>query len=191
MSERSTTVCLLAIIATFATTVGAFAAPKSITNGELKYTIAIPSECRLDEGPGTLEAICSADLDEAKAAEMPKATAFLLEIDAEAVPSDAKPYAEAEFRLEIPEAVCGESDATRVKLANLKIDKADTTTMISADVICPEIKFLALEERHARVRYVIAPKYRYRLMTRAPASEATKTKSAADAFFASFKQTAE
>lgn len=191
MSERGATAYALAIIATFATTAVAFAAPKSITNGELRYTIAIPSECRLDEGPGTLEAICSADLDEAKAAEMPKATSFLLEIDAEAIPSDAKPYAEAEFRLEIPEAVCGESDTTRVKLTNLKIDKADTATIFSADVVCPEIKFLALEERHARVRYVIAAKYRYRLMTRTPASDAIKTKPAADAFFASFKQTAE
>ncbi|MEQ1647556.1 MAG: hypothetical protein ABL898_03130 [Hyphomicrobiaceae bacterium] len=191
MRKRRTLVGTWTIAATLAATSISLAAPKTIINTDLKYSIAIPSECRLEEGPGTLEAICAADLDEAKAAELPKATAFLLEIDAEAVPSDAKPYAEAEFRQEVPEAVCGESDATRVKITNVKIDKTDAASVITADATCPEIKFLGLEERHARVSYVIAPKYRYRLMTRTPASDAAKTKTAADNFFASFKQTAE
>ena len=29
----------------------------------LKYAIALPTGCRHDEGPGTLEAICATDLD--------------------------------------------------------------------------------------------------------------------------------
>lgn len=169
----------------------AVAAPKTLTNADLKFAVTIPSECRIEQGPGTLEGICSADLDEAKAIGMPKAKAFLLEIDAEPVPPDAKPYTEAEFRQEIPDAVCGEGDPARVKISNFKSDAASGTTILTADIVCPEIKFLGLEERHARARYVITPKHRYRLMARTPASEAAKTKDVADAFLLSFKQTAE
>ena len=186
--------CSSVLIALLAATVSAnlaVAAPKTLKNTDLKYAVTLPSECRIETGPGTLEAICSVDLDEAKAIDLPKAKAFLLEIDAEPVPADAKAYTEAEFRMEIPDAVCGEGDASRVKITNVKSETTDGATVLSADVVCPDIKFLGLEERHARARYVIAPKHRYRLMARAPASEAAQTKQAADAFLQSFKQTAE
>jgi hypothetical protein len=165
----------------------AAAKPRMIENAELKYTITVPSECRTEEGPGTLEAICSPDFDEAKSAEMSAAGALLLEVDAEAVPADAKPYGETDFRQEVPEAVCGESDTNKVKLTDVKAAKEDGATTFSASITCPEIRFLGLGERQALVRYVIQPGFRYRLMSRVPTVDASKVKSATDGFFASFK----
>ena len=101
-------------------TLPAAARPRAIDNAELKYSVVVPSECRTEEGPGTLEAICAPDFDEAKSAEMPAATALLLEVDAEAAPAEAKAYELDEFRREVPEAVCGESETTKVKLIDVK-----------------------------------------------------------------------
>ena len=168
------------------------AKPRTFDNTDLKYSVSLPSECRIQEGPGTLEAICAADFDEAKSAEIPAASALLLEVDAEPVPSDATAvYGEAEFRREVPEAVCGESDGTKVKLANFKETKDAGATTFSASVTCAEIKFLGLTERRAEVRYIMSPKYRYRLMARAPTPDAAAVKAATDAFLGSFKSTAE
>lgn len=163
--------------------------PRTIENAELKYSVIVPGECRTEEGPGTFEAICAPDFDEAKSAEMSPAGALLLEIDGEAVPTDAKPYAEAEFRQEVPEAVCGESDTGKVKLGDVKTTKDDGVTTFSANVTCPEIKFLGLGERQAQVRYIMQPTFRYRLMARALSSDAAKVKPAMESFFASFKAT--
>ena len=100
--------------------------PRPLTNADLKYTIAIPSECRLDEGPGTLEAICSADLDEAKAAEMPKAKAFLLEIDAEAVPDRRQALCRSRIPpSKFPKPSAANRRCARVKLINFKVTKPD------------------------------------------------------------------
>jgi hypothetical protein len=167
----------------------AVAKPRMIDNAELKYSITVPGECRTEEGPGTLEAICSPDFDEAKSAEMAAAGALLLEIDAEAVPADAKPYGEADFKLEVPEAVCGESDTAKVKMADLKATKDGAGTVLTAFVTCPEIKFLGLGERQAQVRYVMQPGFRYRLMSRVLTTDAAKVKAATESFFASFKTT--
>ena len=165
----------------------AAAKPRTIENAELRYAVTVPGECRIEEGPGTLEAICSPDFDEAKSAEMSAAGALLLEVDAEAVPADAKPYGEADFRQEVPEAVCGESDTIKVKLTDVKAATDDGTTTFSANITCPEIRFLGLGERQAQVRYVIQPGFRYRLMSRVPTADLSKVKSATDGFFASFK----
>ncbi len=167
------------------------AKPRLVDNAELKYSVTVPSECRSEEGPGTFEAICAPDFDEAKSAEMAAASALLLEVDAEVIPADAKPYGEAEFRQDVPEAVCGESDAGKVKLADVVVAKEGSASILTADVACPEIKFLGLPERRARVRYVIQPGYRYRLMARSLASDAGAVKAAADGFLASFKSRAE
>lgn len=167
------------------------ARPRAIDNAELKYSIAIPSECRLQEGPGTLEAVCSPDFDEAKSAELPAATSLLLEVDAEHVPADAKVYGEAEFKGELPEAVCGESDSIKVKLANVSRVMEGATQTFTASVTCPAIKFLGLAERSAEVRYVIASGFRYRLMARALSSDAAAVSTVIDSFMKSFKITEE
>ena len=169
----------------------ASARPRTIENAELKYSVVLPSECRTEEGPGTLEAICAPDFDEAKSAELPAAAALMLEVDAEAVPSDAKSYGLEEFRREVPEAVCGESEPTKVKLSDVKETKDGAASTITASVSCSEIKFLGLAERQARVKYIIQPVYRYRLMARSLSSDADKVKDAVEAFIASFKSTAE
>jgi hypothetical protein len=167
----------------------ALAKPRVIENADLKYSVTIPGECRTEEGPGTLEVICSPDFDEAKSAELAAAGALLLEVDAEQVPADAKPYGDAEFRREAPEAVCGDSDTTKVKMADVKEAKEGPATVFAATVACPEIKFLGLPERQAQVRYIIGPKFRYRLMARSLVSDAEKTKAAVASFLASFKAT--
>ena len=167
------------------------ARPRTINKPDLLYRVTIPSECRTEEGPGTLEAICSPDLDEAKSVDIPAAAALLLEIDVEIVPAGAARYGEAEFRQEVPEAVCGEADNPKIKLDAVKITKNAGTDIFSASVTCPEIKFLGLPERTAELRYVVAPGYRYRLMGRALSSDQDKVKAAVAAFLASFKTTAE
>jgi hypothetical protein len=160
---------------------------KTITSPDLNYTIAMPATCRLEEGPGTLEAICSPDLDAAKSQVAVAASALLLELDAERVPPDVKaPYGEKEFQQELPESVCGEEDATKVRLADIKRAGDDARVTWTATVTCPEIKFLGLSERTAAVRYIITPAFRYRLMTRTPSSTLAETQAARDAFMASF-----
>ena len=167
------------------------ARPRTIDNTELKYSISIPSECRTLEGPGTLEAICAPDMDEAKSIDIPAATSLLLEVDAEPVPADAKPYTETEFRQDVPEAVCGEADNPKTKLESVKQTPDAGATVFTATVTCPEIKFLALPERVADVRYVMSKTYRYRLMARSLMADAEATKAARQAYLSSFKPTAE
>ncbi len=190
MFEPARLPVIIAILLSGVGAAPAMAKPRTIENPDLKYTVVVPGECRTEEGPGTFEAICAPDLDEAKSAEMSAAGALLLEVDAEAVPADAKTYGEAEFRQEVPEAVCGESDTGKVKLGDVKVLKDDTGTTFSATVTCPDIKFLGLSERQAQVRYVMMSGSRYRLMARALSNDAAKVKPAMDSFFASFKITA-
>jgi hypothetical protein len=134
----------------------AFANSKTFENAELGYSIALPVQCRHDQGPGTLEAVCAPDLDPAKAVEIQAAGAILFEIDAEIAPGDAKPYTEADFRLELPEAVCGEGDSKKVRLENVAEQKDGERTTFTARVVCPELRFLGLAERHAETRTAIA-----------------------------------
>ena len=190
---RNATRILAGVLAAYclSSRVPAEARPRTIENGELKYSVVLPSECRTEEGPGTLEAICAPDFDEAKSAELPAATGLLLEVDAEAVPSDAKSYGLEEFRREVPEAVCGESEPSKVRLSDVKEALDGAATTFTARVTCSEIRFLGLAERQARDKYVILPGYRYRLMARSLSSDADKVKDAVEAFVASFKSTAE
>ncbi len=167
------------------------AKPRTIDSTDLKYSVTVPGECRVEEGPGTLEAVCSADLDEAKSVELPAATAVLLEVDAERVPADAATYGETEFRREAPEAVCGDSDNIKVKLADVKVAKDGATTTFTASITCPEIKFLGLGERQAKVHYVMTPSLRYRLMGRSMSTDAAAAKATIDSFLQSFKSSAE
>jgi hypothetical protein len=171
------------------------AATKAFENEKYRYSVALPTGCRHIEGPGTLEAVCSADFDVDKSSQASAAASFFLEVSAEPVTDDAsKPatslaqsYTEPEFKAELPETVCGEVDKARVKLENVKQVLEERRVVYSADVACPEIKFLGLEERIARVRFVITPGVRYRLFGRAPKEEFEQRKESIEAFFASFR----
>ena len=168
---------------------------KTIESAKFRYSVALPSGCRHDEGPGTLDAICSVDLDPEKSAEATAATALVLEVGVEVVPADAgatpadlaQRYGEAQFKEELPEAVCGESDRVKVKIDNAKQVLEDGRVVYTAGVLCPEIKFLGLGERRGLVRFLITPGGRYRLMARALKEDLEKRKEAVDAFFASFR----
>jgi hypothetical protein len=170
-------------------------ATKAFESAKYRYSVTLPMGCRHEEGPGTLEAVCSPDLDPEKSAQASAAASLILEIGAEAVPDDAgkstsvlaQGYGEAQFKEELPEAICGEQDRSRVKIDNTKQVLEETRVMYTADISCPEIKFLGLGERRARARLVITPGLRYRLMARAPTGEFEQRREPIEAFFSSFR----
>jgi hypothetical protein len=168
---------------------------KTFDSTEFHYSVALPSGCRHEQGPGTLDAVCSPELDAAKSLDAPATASLLLEVDVEPVPQDAgkaaadlaQHYDEARFRDELPEAVCGETDRARVKIDNVKHILDGARVMYTANISCPEIKFLGLGERNGVAQFLITPGLRYRLLARAPKEEFDQNKATIDAFFASFK----
>jgi hypothetical protein len=173
----------------------ASAATKTFANERYHYAVALPAGCRHEEGPGTVDAVCAADFDPERSAQANSATALVMEVGAEIVAGDAgrtaselaQRYDEAAFRQEVPQAVCGESDASRARINNVKQTLEETRVAYTADVICAEVRFLQIAERRASVRYLIAPDARYRLVARAPIEEFEKQKPAIEAFFESFR----
>jgi hypothetical protein len=185
-----------AVLAAFAAPMAAAQAAadtKTFQSDKFRYSVALPAGCRHEEGPGTLDAVCSPELDPGKSAEASMAGALVLEVGVEAVPDDAgKPpadlaqrYTETQFKGELAEAVCGTPD--KVKIANAKQVLEEARVVYTADVDCPEIKFLGLGERRASVQFLITPGLRYRLMARALKDDYERRKEAIDAFFSSFR----
>lgn len=168
---------------------------KAFENPTFRYGVALPSGCRHEEGPGTLDAVCSSDLDPEKSAAASAAGALVLEVGAETIPADggtaaadlAQRYGETQFKEELAEAVCGEPDRAKVKIDNPTQVLEETRVVYTAGVICPEIRFLGLGERRAQVRFTITAGMRYRVMARALKDDFDKRKEVVDAFFASFK----
>lgn len=192
-------------IAVFAAAVGmvqatrisaqASAATKTFASERYRYAVALPTGCRLEEGPGTVDAVCAKNMDPEHSALANSATALVMEVGAEIIAEDAgrtagelaQRYSEATFRQEVPQAVCGEADASRVRINNVKQILEDTRVAYTADIICAEVRFLQIAERRASVRYVIGPEARYRLVARAPIEDFEKQKTAIEAFFESFR----
>jgi len=174
---------------------GEAAPTKTFENPLFRYSVALPLGCRHEEGPGTLDAICSPELDAAKSVEAPAAASLLLEVGVEPVPQDANKapadlaqgYSQANFTDELPEAVCGEADKARVHIDNVKQLLDGPRVVYTATVACPEIKFLGLGERDGIARFLITPGLRYRLLARAPKEDFDQNRESIDAFFASFK----
>jgi hypothetical protein len=154
---------------------------------EFRYRVALPTACRHEEGPGTLEAICDPMLDPEQSKEAAAATAFFLEIEAEKVGGGAPAYGEDEFRADAPEHVCGEGDRAKVRLSAIDKGTQDGVTTFSAEVVCPPIRFLGMPERKALVRTVVSPGFRHRLMVRALAADLDRLRPVGQAFLASFK----
>lgn len=171
------------------------AATKTYANEHYHYTVALPDGCRHEEGPGTLDAVCAKNLDPEQSARTDSAAALIMEVAAEIVPADSgatiddltKRYDETAFRRDLPQAVCGESDATRARINNVQQTLEETRVVYRADVICAEVRFLQIAERRASVRYLVGPEARYRLIARAPIEEFENHKQAIDAFFESFR----
>jgi hypothetical protein len=168
---------------------------KTFENARFRFTVALPAGCRHENGPGTIDAVCSPDFDPERSAVAANASALVLGVAAEPVAGDAgnmgsglkQRYGEAGFREELAEAVCGESDKARVKVANVKEAAEDASVVYSADVVCAAVGFLQIGERRASVRHVITPDARYRLVARALAEDFDKERETIDAFFASFQ----
>jgi len=160
-----------------------------------RYQVTLPTGCRQEEGPGTLDAVCSAEFDAEKSAEASAASSLVFEVGAEAVAGEADKaaaalaagYGEDTFKGELPEAVCGEADRTRVKIENVKQVLEEARVAYTADVLCSEVRFLGLGERRAAVKFVVTPGVRYRLLVRAPQGEYEQHKHLIEAFFASFR----
>jgi hypothetical protein len=116
-------------------------------------------------------------------------------VGAEPVPEDAdnspaglaRGYSEANFKDELPEAICGEADRARVKIDNVRQVLEGGRVVYTADVACPEIRFLGLGERAAFAFFLITPGLRYRLVARAPKEDFQQNRTLIDAFFASFR----
>lgn len=190
---------LLAFLATLLAPLAAQQIPASMLTVESaaphRYRVSLPAGCRQEEGPGTLDAICSAEFDAEKSAEASAAASLVFEVGAEAVAGDADKaasqlaagYGEDAFKGELPEAVCGEADRARVKIENVKQVLEEARVAYTADVLCSEVKFLGLGERRAAVKFVVTPGVRYRLLARAPQGEYEQHKQLIEAFFASFR----
>ncbi len=171
-------------------------ATKTFESTQFRYTVALPAGCRHEEGPGTLDAVCSADLDPEKSAAASNAGSLVLGVVAEVVAGDAgktaselaQSYSETSFRDELPEAICGELEKGRVKIGNVRQVLEEARVVYTADVVCSEIKFLQIAERRASVRLLIAPGTRYRLVARAPREDFEAQKDAIEAFFVSFSE---
>jgi hypothetical protein len=193
LSSGGLTLCA-ALVASFALAQST-AETKAFESSQYRYSVALPAGCRHDEGPGTLDAVCSTELDPEKSAMASAASALVLEVAVEPVADDAgkapadlaQRYNEAQFKAELPEAICGESDKARVKIESAKQVLEAARVVYTADVTCPEIKFLGLGERRATVQFLITPGLRYRLMARAPKEGFEQRKEAIDGFFASFR----
>ncbi len=175
--------------------IAAAAETKVYESDDLRFSVAVPAECRHEQGPGTLDAVCSADLDAEKSKEASAAASLILEVSTEPVPDEggkeaeelARHYTQAQFKAELPEFVCGDPDPARVKVEDTRQVFEAARVVYTASVTCPEIRFLALGERRATVQYVLTPGVRYRLMARAPVDDFEHRKEEVEAFFASFR----
>lgn len=162
------------------------------------YTVTLPTGCRHEEGPGTVDAICAPGFDPERSAVINATGALLLAVAAESLDGAVdtsvtgllQRYTEAGFKEELSEAICGEADRARTKIENLSQSVEDQRLIYTADVTCAEVKFLQIGPRRASVRHVIGPDAVYRLVARAPAEEFDKQRPTIDAFFASFRLTA-
>src|SRR5262245_39309594 len=61
----------------------------TFANERYHYAVALPTGCRLEEGPGTVDAVCAADFDAERSAQANNATALVMEVGAEIVGDDA------------------------------------------------------------------------------------------------------
>lgn len=189
---RLTPICaLLALVVAASAAALTGAAARDLVNADLRYSVAIPDTCSVEQTTGTIEAVCATAPSATGKPAAQKAASFFLELDAEIVPPDAKPYGDAEFRADIPDAVCGAGDPAEVRIDNVAEAPVGSARVFTASVVCPAIPFLGLEQRRAAVRYVIAQKMRYRLMYRAPVSMFDTHTATGRAFLDSFKTTAE
>lgn len=185
-------VCTLALSALLGA--GDVAAGATFASDPYRYSVALPEGCRYEEGPGTIDAICAPEFDTEHSARADSARAVVMKVGVELLaaeaggnPNQAQAFTEVAFREELPQAVCGESDPARARIANARKAVEEDRVVYTAEVICAEVRFLQIAERRAAVRYVIGPEARYRLIARAPIEEFEKHKQAIAAFFDSFR----
>jgi hypothetical protein len=187
----------VAIIAAFAAALAfvgtVAAAPIDIESQDLGVRFAVPEHCSAMEGPGTLEAICDPSGDATKSAPVATAAALKLEIIMQPTPENkgeppdvlAARYSFGQFQKDVPAAVCG--DEARVKIEDAMQLFEGALVVYTANVLCPEIRFLGLGQRRAVVRTIVRPDRQYQVAARALASDFERLKPAIDAFFASLR----
>lgn len=160
---------------------------KSFGDKDFGFEVGLPMDCRHAVSPGALEAVCAPSMTAAAARGLKAAGAWLFEVDYEEAPADAPAYSLDALRDEVPAMVCGSGDQSGVAITNLRQTADGPRKMFEADVSCPPMAMLALPERRAKARVIIAGQKRFRLIARTPADDAAKAAPTAEAFLDSFK----
>ena len=166
-----------------------------LSDGDATVTFAVPGHCTVQNGPGTVEAVCDPDASApAEASQLASSVAALyfevtLEQTREAGGAStvalAQNYAFADFQKELPGAVCGEERVSRIRIESPQRQAENGRIVYSAIVTCPEVRFLGLGPRRAVVRYSFGENVRLTTMARALSEDFERSKPMIDAFHAS------
>lgn len=167
------------------------AAALAVDSPALGVRFTVPEHCSMQEGPGTIEAVCDPSGDAAKSAAGSAAFSLFLEIVMQEAPEDrdqpldalAQRYSFGQFERELPGAVCG--DPAKVKIENAMQLFEGARVVYTASVLCPEIRFLGLGQRRGVVRTVVGPGRRYQILARALVNDFERVKPVIDTFLAS------
>ena len=165
---------------------GDAARPRPSRTAEYRYSVALPAGCRHDEGPGTLDAICSAEFDPEKSATASAASALVLEVAARPSPTmPARPgRARAALRRGAVQGGAARSDLRgvrprprqdRQRQAGSEGDASRRTRPTSP---APRSSSWGWASGAPSVQFLITPGLRYRLMARAPKEDFEQRKEA-------------
>jgi hypothetical protein len=179
----------LALCAVF----GSTASTLTVETPSLGVRFTVPEHCQTQEGPGTIEAVCDPSGDAAKSAIISAASSLFLEVVMQEVPQDrdqpppalAERYPLSQFEKDLPLAVCGAE--AKVKIENAAQLFQETRVVYTATVLCPEVRFLGLNQRRSIVRTIVGPGRRYQIQARAQVEDFERAKPVIDAFLASVR----
>lgn len=171
----------------------AAAAALVVDSPALGVRFTVPEHCSMQEGPGTVEAVCDPSGNAAKGEASNQASSLFLEIVMQETAEDrdqpldvlAQRYSFGQFEKELPGAVCG--DGAKVKIENAMQLFEGARVVYTASVLCPEIRFLGLGQRRGVVRTVVGPGRRYQIVARALVDDFERVKPAIDTFLASVR----
>ena len=159
--------------------------------------MALPAGCRHDEGPGTLDAICSTELDPEKSAKASAASALVLEVGVEPVAGrcgqDAGRPGAALRRGRSSRPSCRKRSAASPTGHASRSTTPSRFSKTARVVVYGRCRLprdqvpWASASAAPSVQVLITPGMRYRLMARAPKEDFEQRKEAVDAFFASFR----
>lgn len=175
------------------------AVPLSAGGSEIGVTFAVPPYCAVNQGPGTVDAVCDPEGDSDKSREGPASTALYFAASVVAAPDDkglapdalGRRYTLDDFEKGLAEAVCGQDKPRGLRIENAARLVEGGVLSYSAVVVCPPVRFMGLDARRASVRHILRDGRRYQLQARALDADFERSKSDIDAFFGSLKFSSE